>query len=175
MRDAARDDYRWSSLVLGIVKSLPFQMRRAPTADEPYRPRPRSRNGAKRTVACGARAREMAANDHHEEALVPPHGLAWVRRNTRVAVAGQHGSGADRAQQDGCRAGAAVRRVLRAQRDVHGLLVSQRRRGRSRSCRRRCGRWPSSRTGSFSSAGSRTRLRTSSRVAAIMRARPARS
>jgi hypothetical protein len=29
-RDLARDDYRWSSLVLGIVGSDPFQMRRAP-------------------------------------------------------------------------------------------------------------------------------------------------
>jgi hypothetical protein len=29
VKDAAADDYRWSSLVMGIVKSLPFQMRRA--------------------------------------------------------------------------------------------------------------------------------------------------
>jgi hypothetical protein len=29
MRDAVRSDYRFSSLVLGIVKSVPFQMRRA--------------------------------------------------------------------------------------------------------------------------------------------------
>ncbi len=29
VRDAAVDDYRWSSLILGIVKSVPFQMRRA--------------------------------------------------------------------------------------------------------------------------------------------------
>ncbi len=29
MREAAQDDYSWSSLVLGIVKSTPFQMRRA--------------------------------------------------------------------------------------------------------------------------------------------------
>ena len=26
-RDAAAQDYRWSSLVLGVVKSVPFQMR----------------------------------------------------------------------------------------------------------------------------------------------------
>ena len=30
VREAARDDYRWSSLVLGVVRSVPFQMRRAP-------------------------------------------------------------------------------------------------------------------------------------------------
>ncbi len=34
LRDAAADDYRWSSIVLGIVKSAPFQWRRS-RADEP--------------------------------------------------------------------------------------------------------------------------------------------
>ena len=29
VRDAAADGYRWSSLVLGVARSLPFQMRRA--------------------------------------------------------------------------------------------------------------------------------------------------
>jgi Protein of unknown function (DUF1585) len=29
MRAAAADDYRWSSTILAIVKSTPFQMRRA--------------------------------------------------------------------------------------------------------------------------------------------------
>ena len=29
VRDASRDGYRWSSLVIGIVSSAPFQMRRA--------------------------------------------------------------------------------------------------------------------------------------------------
>ena len=33
VREAAHDDYRWSSLVLGIVKSAPFQMRRMPDAE----------------------------------------------------------------------------------------------------------------------------------------------
>ncbi|HUG81225.1 MAG TPA: DUF1592 domain-containing protein [Bryobacterales bacterium] len=31
VRDAGKDDYRFSSLILGIVKSVPFQMRRAET------------------------------------------------------------------------------------------------------------------------------------------------
>ena len=34
-RTAARDDYRFSSLILGIVQSTPFQMRRPPSADAP--------------------------------------------------------------------------------------------------------------------------------------------
>ncbi len=29
IREAATDDYRWSSLILEIVKSTPFQMRRS--------------------------------------------------------------------------------------------------------------------------------------------------
>jgi hypothetical protein len=32
LRESAKDDYRWSSLVIGIVKSTPFQMRRARTS-----------------------------------------------------------------------------------------------------------------------------------------------
>jgi hypothetical protein len=35
VRDAAAHDYRWSSLVLGIVKSAPFQMRAAGSAKAP--------------------------------------------------------------------------------------------------------------------------------------------
>ena len=34
-RAAAHDDYRFSSLILGIVKSTPFQMRRPPSGDAP--------------------------------------------------------------------------------------------------------------------------------------------
>jgi hypothetical protein len=29
VRDSASSDYRWSSLIMGVVKSVPFQMRRA--------------------------------------------------------------------------------------------------------------------------------------------------
>ena len=32
VRDLERNDYRWSSLVLGVVESVPFQMRRVPDA-----------------------------------------------------------------------------------------------------------------------------------------------
>jgi hypothetical protein len=37
VRDAADDDYRFSSLVLGIVRSVPFQMRSVPPASEASR------------------------------------------------------------------------------------------------------------------------------------------
>ena len=35
VRDAGKDGYRFSSLILGIVKSAPFQQRRAPTNEKP--------------------------------------------------------------------------------------------------------------------------------------------
>ncbi len=34
VRDAGRHEYRWSSLVLGVVTSAPFQMRTAPSSDQ---------------------------------------------------------------------------------------------------------------------------------------------
>jgi hypothetical protein len=36
-RDAQRENYRFSSVVLGIVRSVPFQMRIKGAADEPTR------------------------------------------------------------------------------------------------------------------------------------------
>jgi hypothetical protein len=32
VRDSAKDNYKFSSIVLGIVKSIPFQAQRAPEA-----------------------------------------------------------------------------------------------------------------------------------------------
>ena len=43
---SAQNDNRWSSLVLGIVKSTPFQMRRAPAPDDARRPRHDRRRAA---------------------------------------------------------------------------------------------------------------------------------
>ena len=37
VRDAAQHDYRFSSIVLGIVRSVPFQMRIKGTAEEATR------------------------------------------------------------------------------------------------------------------------------------------
>jgi hypothetical protein len=31
LREAAPSEYRWSALIMGIVKSIPFQMRRSRT------------------------------------------------------------------------------------------------------------------------------------------------
>jgi hypothetical protein len=35
VRQAARDDYRMSALVLGVARSVPLQMRRKPVGGEP--------------------------------------------------------------------------------------------------------------------------------------------
>ena len=37
VRDAQRDGYRFSSIVLGIIRSVPFQMRAAATDAQPRR------------------------------------------------------------------------------------------------------------------------------------------
>ena len=39
VREAAPSDYRWSAIILGIVRSTPFQMRIAPPATSPDAPR----------------------------------------------------------------------------------------------------------------------------------------
>ena len=49
-------------------------------------------------------------------------------------------------EQDGRGAGAAARRVLRAERHVDAVLVAEGRGAARRSCRRRCSRWQRSRT-----------------------------
>jgi hypothetical protein len=41
LRSAAPDDYRWSSMILAIVKSTPFQMRRTKQIDDPTKAEPR--------------------------------------------------------------------------------------------------------------------------------------
>jgi hypothetical protein len=41
MRTAAADNYRWSSTILAIVKSMPFQMRRTKQIADPTNAEPR--------------------------------------------------------------------------------------------------------------------------------------
>ena len=48
MRNAATDDYRWSSMILAIVKSTPFQMRQTRQIDNPTKAEPRSAAKAQR-------------------------------------------------------------------------------------------------------------------------------
>ena len=106
VRDAARDNYRFSSIVMGIVRSAPFQMRKAP--HEPtISARPQSRR-----VSCSAASAvaaladvefelEAGASDvHHEEASLAPHVPPRRRRHRRPAAAGRDDPGLDRAGAD---------------------------------------------------------------------------
>ena len=54
VRDAAPSDYRWSSLILGIAKSGPFQMRAAPEASLKRTVLRSQSAGGTRTVPCCA-------------------------------------------------------------------------------------------------------------------------
>ena len=88
-RDAAAADYRWSSIILGIVKSPPFSMgSRGEPAISP------ALGGARRQM------NEEAANDRHQEGDSAPHGLARHRRDAGAAAARQHGAGALGACED---------------------------------------------------------------------------
>ena len=49
MREAAPNDYRWSALILGIVKSQPFQMRVAPAPASATTVASKSDSGPKET------------------------------------------------------------------------------------------------------------------------------
>jgi hypothetical protein len=50
LKDAARNNYRFSSVVLGIVKSSPFQMRSRGSEDS----KPVADNGAEQSVVASA-------------------------------------------------------------------------------------------------------------------------
>ena len=55
MRNAAADDYRWSSMILAIVKSTPFQMRQTKQIDNPTKAEPRSAAKAQAAAGVGPR------------------------------------------------------------------------------------------------------------------------
>ena len=76
VRRAARDDYRFSALVLGVVESVPMQMR--------IKHRRRSQAGA------------SEPHVHHEEASVSSHAAARRGSRHRAAAARLDGSGARR-------------------------------------------------------------------------------
>ena len=78
LRDAARDNYRFSTLVLGVVHSTPFQMRTAP----------RDREGAPPLQT--AQGREGKYHVRYQEIDAPAYHVAWPGRCGGAAVAGCH-------------------------------------------------------------------------------------
>ena len=111
VRDAAKDQYRFSSIVLGIVRSVPFQMRlKAPGSETAGRSVGRSsspRSARTQRVDRGAR------HVHHQVVAVPSNGAAWHRRHAGAAAARRHGAGADADGAHRRDADAALRRGLR--------------------------------------------------------------
>ena len=77
MRASAASDYRWSSLVLGIVQSVPFQMRAAPSVP---------------SVVAERQARSDS-HVHYEEVVVAENDSAGLWRHARTAAARCHGAG----------------------------------------------------------------------------------
>ena len=175
VRDAGADDYRWSSLVLGIVaeRAVP-DAASADDARPELRRRPQAPS-ASRVRPSRAREEQRVSHVHHQDASVPSDGAARPRRDARVAAARQHGAGADGAEPDRRGAGAAAGRVLRAQRHVDGLLVAESRRAARRAAADAAVAGGVQGPGPARAAGWPTRPRTWSRAAAITRGRPARS
>ena len=112
VREAARDNYRFSSLILGIVRSVPFRMRVAAPAAEA--------SGA-RASRCTDRGREAYAGSrrrgrhvHHQVVAVTPNRSEGPGHHAGPAAARRHGAGAhaDRADRRG--AHHALRRGVRA-------------------------------------------------------------
>ncbi len=105
-RDAAAQDYRFSAIVLGIVKSVPFQMRAAGSRvakARPERPGLQLDRGEHRDV-------------HQPDVVASPDVPARAGRDARPAAAGRHGPGALGVGADRRKAGATPRVRLRPER-----------------------------------------------------------
>ena len=126
VRESARDNYRFSSIVLGIVRSDPFRMRKVPPAGSSQHRRrrqlsplePDARSGE--ILSLPTRDRRQTGERihvHHEEASVPAYLPSRRGCGRRTAAARRDGSGVDGAGSHRRRAEAA-----------HGLHVSPARR-----------------------------------------------
>ena len=126
VKKAAQNDYRLSSIVMGIVESAPFQMR---TKLEPAE----DRQGPSRLPQKLYDRITRSSHVHYEEAPFAPHVHAWyLGRHGRTAVPGRHGSGALR----GADVAVPVRRGLLPVRRVSRHLAS---RGRGEQLRVQAG------------------------------------
>ena len=123
VRDSAAQNYRFSSLILGVVDSTAFQ-KRIKVAE--------SRSTSVRLEANS----EEPANVHHEDGVAPADVPARNGRDARPAAARVDGAGADGDGEDGGEPAAPVRRDLRPARRAPGLLDAEDRRARTSSSRR---------------------------------------
>ena len=118
VRDAARDNYRFSSIVMGIVKSAPFQMRKGVNA----KAESSSLQGARCRLIAGVIGVNQEPHVHHEEASFAPHVPPRRRRHRGPAAAGRDDPGMDRAGPDGGQSEAAHGVHVSAARRDHGSV-----------------------------------------------------
>ena len=115
-RETAANDYRFSSMVLGVVKSVPFQMRRSAPASASCLPLAISR-GTRRF-----------GDDGHEEVAAAPDVPAWHGRHAGAAAARRHGAGSVGHREDGRQSENPPRVLLRGERGHHAALDAEGRR-----------------------------------------------
>ena len=132
-REAGRNDDRFSSIVLGIVESTPFQMKMKPTE----KAAPEVQRRCPRTRVTG----EIRHDVHHKKAPSAPDIPARSRRGDCAAAAGLHGPGADRPGADGRESPQPAGVHLRAARRHDGQMDAGPGRARASSSRKFCNRW----------------------------------
>ena len=132
IRDTAGRDYRFSSLVLGIVKSAPFTMRMkvSPSARLSDGGRGSTlKHAAVETSGWAARARivptaaaQGATDVHLQDGVTASDGSSWDGRHAGAAAPRRDGAGLDGVRQDGREPTAPVRSRVRAARRATRLL-----------------------------------------------------
>ena len=136
VRESARDKYRFSSIVLGIVRSDPFRMRMVPGGGDSTLARQHVRNVGRGLSLRVAAGRPETSHVHHEKASLASYLPSRCRCGRRIAAARRHGSGVDGARSHRRGAEASHGLHVPAARRDHGALDAGRRRARASSCRR---------------------------------------
>ena len=121
VRASAPGDYRFSSLILGIVRSSPFQMRRTEIAKTP---------AARQEVAMKVSGNGKPMRHRHQKTPAPaaPCAEGTLAASGRITAAGFDGPGADRPKPDRGPRRAAFGVRVRASRRNHAALHSCQRR-----------------------------------------------
>ena len=169
VRAAAADDHRWSSTILAIVKSTPFQMRRTKQIDDQPKP---SREVAK----AQRRSKMRTTHDRHKKAISRRTVLRGIGAAVSLAAARRDDSGADGIAEHAGESRAPPGGRLSPQRRGVRELAADRRRRRFRVLARARAARAVPRSRRSSSRGSPiARRKRSATAAAITHAPPART
>ena len=140
MRGAASGDYRWSAVILGIVKSAPFQMRTASSGPATQAVR-HVENRRHAVRGSRTRRKENTSHDDHEDVSAAADVPARARRGAGAAAARRDGSGADRDGRRRRRARSARFGVVYVPNGIDDGRLDAEDEGAASSCRRFCSRW----------------------------------